>query len=103
MALNTPQPMLESFNSFLKPYYVSTDIILARRGEVVPDCPVRKDRPKVKTIQPVHHTELQEERDRRPTMREPLKTLGTEDVKEEEDEEEEEEEKEGNQLLSYFP
>ena len=116
--LNTPQLMIEPFNSLsrsLNPYFEpgerSAPFVLTRREDVVTDCAVQQERRKIKTIQPDHHHELQGEQERRPTLRvEPWKreigtTLDTkgEEEKEEEEEEEEEEGKRGNPLLSHLP
>merc|ERR1712038_411135 len=110
--LDTPQPMLESFNSlnnnfsslnpFLEQGERSTPFTFTRREDVVSDCSVKQDRPQVQIIQPEHHQELLEQPVRRPTLRvEPWKRE-TETSLDSEEEEEEEGEK-GWKVLSYFP
>jgi len=108
--LDTPQPMLESFNSlnnnfsslnpFLEQGERSTPFTFTRREDVVSDCSVKQDRPQVQIIQPEHHQELQEQPARRPTLRvEPWKREAETSL----DSEEEEEGKKGWEVLSYFP
>jgi len=94
--LNTPQPMLE----------IRSPFIFRRREDVESDCTPKQDTARLQTIKPDQHPQLQEEQERRPTMRvEPLKRkVGpTEDLKEDEKEDEEEKGEKGNSLLSYFP
>ena len=109
--LDTPQPMLESFNSlnnnfsslnpFLEQGERSTPFTFTRREDVVSDCSVKQDRPQVQIIQPEHHQELQEQPARRPTLRvEPWKREAETSL---DSEEEEEEGKKGWEVLSYFP
>jgi len=106
--LNTPQPILEPFNSFAASFsssspssqpvsFRASPVRLTRREEIVTDCAV-KQRTRVENIEPPHRQEYQE---MRPTLRvAPSMRYEKESLETEEDEEDEDK---GNTLLSYFP